>query len=280
MERVLRQQPLGLRAHVGVLAQREPGLEQGGDRSVADLGQPATLRVGERGVRPVAVGLAPPQVDSGAEQPRGLDLVSGRETGPAASGEVGQTQGVDVLTPGLECVAGAPTDDVPPGRARRPVRLQGAAQVHQVRLEGLAGGGRTTAVPEMLDDPVGAHHPWQTRHEHGEEQAFLGARHHHRHAVVTPDLERPQDRDVHAGTVGAIGTGHTRLPRAETGPATDAGRTAAAGFTRDRCRSPRTPAPAGTGSTRRGSGRDRRPSTPPGASPRGQRSTAGRFDRR
>ena len=44
--------------------------------------------------------------------------------------------------------------------------------------------------------------PGRARREDGQEQAFLGARHRHRGAVVAQDLQRSEDRDAHGATVG------------------------------------------------------------------------------
>ena len=91
-----------------------------------------------------------------------------------------------------------PADDVPPGGALRPVRFERAAQPDDVGLQRLAGRGRRVAVPERLDEAVGAHDAGRAGGENGQEQPLLRARHRDGRAVVVQDLQRSEDRDPHA----------------------------------------------------------------------------------
>ena len=149
-------------------------------RAGADLGQPPSLGVGERRVRPVAVRLTPPQAE------RRESSRTGSAASPAASRARPRATRSAIRSAstssrsGRQGVAGPPADDVAPGRAARPVGLQGAAQVDEVGLQRLARGRRTVAVPQRLDDAVGADDVRGSGDQHGEEQAFLGARHRHR----------------------------------------------------------------------------------------------------
>ena len=242
------EQPLELRDHLGVLAQRQPGLEQGGERPGADLGQPAALRRRRTGASGQSPYGSPRQRSRAVASSRAASAGSpaARRARPRAA-RSRRPQGVDVLAPGLERVAGAAPDDVAPGRAPRPVRLQGAAQVHQVDLQRLACGRRPVAVPERLEDRVGADDARRGRGQHGQEQALLAAGHRDGATVVVRDLQRSEDRDPHPATLAPGGevAPASRCPRRSASPEVAAGRLG-------------TPARAGSGPTRRGSGPGRR----------------------
>ena len=76
LEWVPDEEPLRLRGDLGVRAQGEPGLQERGDGAVAHLGEAMPLRLRERGVRPVAVGLAPPEIERGGQPPHRLGGIS------------------------------------------------------------------------------------------------------------------------------------------------------------------------------------------------------------
>jgi hypothetical protein len=211
---IVRDQPLELRQYFGRPALLEPRLQERSHGSGTHLGQPSPLGLGERRVRPVGVGLAVPQVDGGTQVTLGLPGLARRETGVTAGGEIPDVERVDRRAIEREGVAGAAAHHVPPGRALGPVGLERAAQPHHVRLQRLARGDRRIAVPEDLREGVDAHDSRRTPGEGGEEQAFLGARHGDRPAVVGGHLQRSEDRDAHGSTLdpqvdlqGATGCG-------------------------------------------------------------------------
>ena len=155
LQRVLRQQPLRLGDHVGVLAQCQPRLQQRRRRHCPDFGQAPALGVGESASGQSPNG-SPRHRPSALASRRGLRCVAGGEASAATGGQVGHERRIDLVAPGRERIAGASADDVPPARAARAVGLEGAAQVHDVGVQRPARGGRRIAVPQALDDPVGA----------------------------------------------------------------------------------------------------------------------------
>ena len=137
------------------------------------------------GVRPVAVGLAAPQVERGrrgaAPPRRRRPRPAGRARGPRGRRCAARRRRRAVHGQG---VARPAADDVPAGGPLRPVRLQRAAQADDVRLQRLAGRHRRVTVPERLDEAVGADDARSAGRQDGQEQPLLGARHAHRRDVV------------------------------------------------------------------------------------------------
>jgi hypothetical protein len=198
LQRVLGEPVLELGDELGVLAELQPGVHQGGEGSGPHLGQPPALRVGEGSVRPVAVRLPAPEVESRGQGPHRLGGPPVRQQGTAACGEVAEPAGVEVLRARGERVPTALPDDVLPGRSPRALGLQRAAQVHEVGQQRLLRSRGLITVPEGLQETVGVDDARRVRRENGEQQTFLGAGYRHRRPVVPSDLQRSEDRDAHA----------------------------------------------------------------------------------
>ena len=202
-----------------MFAHGEPRLEESGEGTPVNLDEPSSLGLGEAPVRPVGVGLAPPQVEGGGEVPGRRAGVVRDEFRMTASGEVTDEQGIHRRARQRECVSRTATRHELAARALGTVRLERTAQSHDVRLERLAGRGRWCAVPQRVDQPIGADHTRSTRHQDGEEQALLRTRHGDGCQFLVQNLQRPEDRDAHA-TNGRGERGHAQPPPARSTAAT------------------------------------------------------------
>jgi hypothetical protein len=216
LQRIAGEPLLQLGNDLGVIAERQAGLEQRGHGTGPHLHEPPALGVGEGRVRPVRVRLAPPEVERGGQRPHRRGGVPGGEQRPAARNQIGEPQRVDVVAVRRQRVARPAPQDVAPGRAARAVRLEGAAQMDQVDQQRTAGARRAVAVPQRLDDAIGTHDVRRVRREDGQQKALLGPRHRHRITGVASDLQRSEDRDAHPPTLVPPGTEETPSGRARS----------------------------------------------------------------
>ena len=185
--RMLGHQPLQLPDQPGVVAGGQPQLHQRLDRPQVQLLQPGRLGQGPGLVGELGQGRGPPQPERLRQRPG--RRVPGR---PAGLGD-------QPLEPGRVHLAGVGLQHVP-GRAGDhqpgPGRPQGPAQGRHPALEGVGRVPRGVVAPQVLDQPVGRHHPAGVDQQVGQQGPLLGPRHPHQARSVA-DLQRPQDPELH-----------------------------------------------------------------------------------
>ena len=135
---------------------------EGSLRRVLDGHPVQLLEAGDLGSGPVlvgvpAVGTSAPQGERLGQPAAGARRV-GRQHGQRGPDERLEVPRVDLLVGQPEGVAGGRTDQHGGRRPRRPVRLEGLAQVRDVGLQRSRGPGRRLAAPQVLRHPVGRHH--------------------------------------------------------------------------------------------------------------------------
>ena len=181
--------------HVCLPGELLPGVEESCLGVGPDPGQAAPLRVGEGGVGPVGVRVTAPQPEGGGQEPHGVGRLPGREPRATSADEVGEPQRIDVRASHGQGQAGPAAEDVLPARPVRKAGFQGAPEAPERGLQ-------RVPVPERLGQPVGGDHPGSSCRQDPQEQALLPARQCDRGGIVRPDLQRSEDRDLHAPTVG------------------------------------------------------------------------------
>ena len=175
-QRLLEHHPLELRDGLAVPTEGELGLEQCADGVAPDALEAAALGLGEGGVRPVGVRLAPPEVEGlGERRPRSGGVSRGEHRATTGA-QVAELQDVELGPCGAQDVPVLAQGDEPSGRAAGPPRLQRAAEPDDVRLQRLAGSRGCVAVPQLVDEAVDGDGGRVGGDEHGEQPSFLGPR--------------------------------------------------------------------------------------------------------
>ena len=169
----------------------EVRLEQCADGVASQALEAAALGLGEGGVRPVGVRLAPPEGEGlGERRPRGRGVSRGEHRATSGA-QVAELQDVELGPCGAQDVPVLAQGDEPSGRAAGPTRLQRAAEPDDVRLQRLAGSRWRVAVPQLVDEAVDGDGGRVGGHEHGEQPSFLGPRDREQGAPVVANLQRP-----------------------------------------------------------------------------------------
>ena len=203
--RVGRHQPLQLPHQPGVPAGGQAPVDQDLGGGQAQLLQPGRLGLGPRLVGELGQGRAAPEAERLLQQPGRPRPLGGRG---------GQGLGGQPLEPGRVDLPGAGLQEIarrPGGHHPRPGRPKGPAQGRHPALEGVGRVPRRVVAPEVLDQPVGRHHPAGVDDQVGQQGPLLGPWDPHRGRPV-PDLQRPQDPELHLRPSAADPQRHVSLP--------------------------------------------------------------------
>ena len=215
-QRVRRRQCLQLRDHGRVPAER-----QSGDGPVLERDQPQLLEPGPlgdrgRGVPELGVRRPPPERERPVEvgrAPAQLVGVQDRRTPPGQRLEAAvgghdrllEAVHVHVVVRHPQRVAGRHRDQHRRRRAALALGLHHPAQLRDVGLQGRGHPGRRGVLPQQVDDRVDRDRPAARQRERGDQGALLRSAEIHR--LGGPgDLDRTEDGDLHADSLGSTAT--------------------------------------------------------------------------
>ena len=196
--RVLADQRLQRRDHVGVAAEGELRLDELLARGDPLLLEPGDRRLGERLVGEVGQRCAAPEREAALERRGGGGRAAGGELPPALLEQRLEAVSVELLRGDGEDVA-----VLPRGQRRAAVR-QRLAQARDLHVEHPRRGRRRLLAPQRVGDPLGRQRLVRVQQQEREQRAPPVPAQRDR-AATSQDLERAQDAELHAGRVAGRG---------------------------------------------------------------------------
>ena len=178
---------LELPDELGVAPQGQVGLDPPFEGQKTKLFEPSLLALEEVG-SDIDQGRTSPQGQGLAQPHRDLGRVAGRRADQPL-----ELCEVDFVGPGPKDVAPGGRGEVLSGTGHR----QLLAQLRDVDLQGVGGGGRWVVPPEGIDQPVGGHGLVGPEHQGGEQDPLATAGERHGLAVVPEHLEWTQEPVAH-----------------------------------------------------------------------------------
>ena len=177
-----------LRGQLGVLAERELGLDPVLERGQAQLLEPHDFGFGKRLERQIRQRPAPPERECGGEPLSGIRCVAVGERGTPLVDQALEAHEVDALEFALKLVSGRARDDHS--------LTERLAEVRDVDLERVCGARRRGLAPDALDQRVRRDRLVRAEQEHREHRSLLCATEIDA-LLAAPSLERPEEAKLH-----------------------------------------------------------------------------------